>query len=173
MAAVSVPTRVVIVADTHLVDHDPRRRDLPAAAWARIRRADTILHAGDVLEAGTLDRLGGVAPTYAVLGNNDATLVDVLPETQLLDLAGVRVAMVHDSGPSAGRAVRMRRLFPDADVVVFGHSHIPCNEVGMDGQILFNPGSPTTRRSQPTCTMGELILSEGRILERRIIDLGP
>jgi uncharacterized protein len=166
-------TRVAVVADTHLVDHGPRRRDLPAEAWSRIRAADVILHAGDVLEAGTLERLGGVAPTYAVLGNNDGSLVGTLPETLRLEVAGVIVAMVHDSGPSAGRARRLRRLFPDADVVVFGHSHIPCDEVGVDGQILFNPGSPTTRRSQPTCTMGELVFSNGQILERRIIDLGP
>jgi uncharacterized protein len=163
--------RVAVVADTHLSDRG--HRDLPALAWDRIRAADVVLHAGDVLEEGTLARLSAVVPTYAVLGNNDLSLVGRLPLTLAVDLAGVHVAMIHDGGAIAGRAGRMRRRFPEADLVVFGHSHLPCNEVGERGQVLFNPGSPTTRRAQPTCTMGELVLVNGRIVERRIIDLGP
>jgi hypothetical protein len=79
--------------------------------------------------------------------------------------------MVHDSGRRAGRPARLRRRFPEADIVVFGHSHVPCDEVGVDGQILFNPGSATTRRAQPNCTFGELVLDRGRIVERHILAL--
>lgn len=165
--------RVVVLADTHLHDRDLPRRDLPEQAWERIRQCDVVLHAGDVLEAGTLRRLNQVTPTYAVLGNNDLALVGHLPETRVLHLAGVNVAMVHDSGRRAGRPVRLRRRFPEADIVVFGHSHIPCDEVGIDGQVLFNPGSATTRRSQPHCTLGELLLAQRRIVERRILALPP
>jgi putative phosphoesterase len=156
---VNAPLRVVVLADTHLRDspsHGKKGRDLPAEAWALIDGCDAILHAGDVLEGGTLARLGALAPTYAVLGNNDVALVGVLPHTRTLDLAGVQVAMIHDSGPHSGRPTRMRRRFRDAHIVVFGHSHAPCDEVGVDGQVLFNPGSPTTRRAQPVRTMGEL-----------------
>jgi uncharacterized protein len=167
----SESVRVVVLADTHLHDSDPPRRDLAPQAWERIRHCDFVLHAGDVLEAGTLRRLNEVAPTYAVLGNNDRTLVGHLPETLELRLAGVNVAMVHDSGRRAGRPARLRRRFTEADIVVFGHSHIPCDEVGVDGQILFNPGSATTRRAQPHCTFGELVLDRGRIVERHIIAL--
>jgi putative phosphoesterase len=163
---------VAVLADTHLPEGGPPRRDLPAEAWRRVARSEAVLHAGDVVGPGTLARLGELAPTYAVLGNNDHTLVGVLPETRSLELAGVKVGMVHDSGPRAGRAARLRRWFPHADIVVFGHSHIPWDELGVDDQVLFNPGSPTTRRAQPTRTMGELVLADGRILERRIIDLG-
>jgi uncharacterized protein len=163
---------IVVLADTHLRDKDWPRRDLPPAAWERVRRADVILHAGDVLEAATLERLRQLAPTYAVLGNNDHSLAGELAETLTLRLDGVQVAMIHDSGPTTGRAKRMWRRFPDAEVVVFGHSHIPCNVIGTSGQVLFNPGSPTIRRSQPTCTLGELVFAEGRIVERRIVDLG-
>lgn len=167
----SEPLRVVVLADTHLHDRDLPRRDLPEQAWERIRQCDVVLHAGDVLEAGTLRRLNEVAPTHAVLGNNDRTLVGHLPETKMLRLAGVSVAMVHDSGRRAGRAARLSKRFPQADIVVFGHSHIPCDEVGVDGQVLFNPGSATTRRSQPDRTLGELVLAQGRIVERHILAL--
>jgi putative phosphoesterase len=167
----SESVRVVVLADTHLRDRDLPRRDLPPRAWERIRQCDVVLHAGDVLETGTLRRLNEVAPTYAVLGNNDRTLVDQLPESRVLQLAGVSVAMVHDSGRRAGRPARLRRRFPEADIVVFGHSHVPCDEVGVDGQILFNPGSATTRRAQPNCTFGELVLDRGRIVERHILAL--
>jgi len=108
-----------------------------------------------------------------VLGNNDLALHGLLPLTRVLELGGVRVAMIHDSGARKGRPARLRRRFPDADIVVFGHSHIPCDEVGLDDQILFNPGSPTHRRAQPTCTMGELVLAEGHCVRRSIVDLGP
>ncbi|MCL2393623.1 MAG: metallophosphatase family protein [Acidimicrobiaceae bacterium] len=171
MRAVGGVCRVAVIADTHLRDAPPWR-DLPAEAWRRIRRSDVVLHAGDVLDEGILRRFEDAVPTHAVLGNNDVDLVGRLPLTLELELAGVRVAMIHDSKNRADRARRMSRRFPDADLVVFGHSHIPWNDVGERGQVLFNPGSPTTRRAQPTHTMGELELAEGRIIRRRLIDLG-
>lgn len=166
--------RVAVIADTHLRDQPGGRpgRDLPEVAWDRIAASDAVLHAGDVLEAGLLERLAAVAPTFAVLGNNDTTLIGHLPPTLVIELGGVSVGMIHDSGATAGRAGRMRRRFPEAQVVVFGHSHAPCDEEGVDGQRLFNPGSPTTRRAQPTHTMGELVLAGGTIVEHHIIDLG-
>jgi uncharacterized protein len=93
----------------------------------------------------------------------------VLPETLELELAGVRVAMLHDSGPARGRERRLHERFPDADVVVFGHSHIPWNAEGVDGQLLFNPGSPTERRRQPHRTVGVLELDAGRVTDARIV----
>ncbi len=157
-------THVVVLADTHIRRSGARK--LPDAAYAHLGRADVILHAGDILVGEVLDELGGFAPVHAVLGNNDAELAGVLPETQLLVLGGVRVAMIHDSGAAKGRGVRMRRRFPDADVVVFGHSHIPWDDAGVDGQLLFNPGSPTERRMQPNHTLGTLDLDGGRVVSR-------
>ncbi|HEX2046564.1 MAG TPA: metallophosphoesterase family protein [Acidimicrobiales bacterium] len=155
-------THVVVLSDTHIRRGGKRR--LPDAAYAHLDRADVILHAGDIVVGEVLDELRGFAPVNAVLGNNDAELVGLLPETESLVLDGVRIAMVHDSGPSAGRAGRMRRRFPDAAVVVFGHSHIPWDDAGVDGQRLFNPGSPTERRSQPNHTLGTLDLDGGRVV---------
>jgi putative phosphoesterase len=159
-------THVVVLADTHIRRGSKRR--LPDAAYSHLEKADLVLHAGDVLVGEVLDELSGFAPVHAVLGNNDAELVGLLPETRLLDVDGVRIGMVHDSGPATGRAGRLRRRFPDADLVVFGHSHIPWDTEGVDGQVLFNPGSPTERRAQPHCTLGTLDLEDGRLVDRRI-----
>ncbi len=139
-----------------------------AQVLSALSRADVVLHAGDVTSRQALAELEALAPTYAVLGNNDRDLGEVLPESRLLELGGVRIAMVHDSGARAGRPRRLHRRFPDADLVVFGHSHVPVDEVGELGQLLFNPGSPTQRRSQPHRTFGRLRLGGGRVLRREI-----
>lgn len=159
-------THVVVLADTHL--RRGGRRRLPDAVYAHLETADLVLHAGDILVADVLDELAGFAPVHAVLGNNDVELAGLLPEELVVDVDGVRVAMVHYSGQAAGRAGRMRRRFPDAAVVVFGHSHIPWDAEGVDGQRLFNPGSPTARRRQPVHTLGTLDLDGGRVTGRRI-----
>lgn len=155
----------VVLSDTHL--RATSKRGLPDKAIAQLERADVIVHAGDVTERPLLDHLAGYAPVHAVLGNNDIGLV--LPDTEVVELDGVTVAMIHDSGQRIGRAARMRRRFPSADVVVFGHSHIPWNEEGVDGQLLFNPGSPTQRRAQPHPTIGILELRKGKIRRHEIL----
>jgi len=157
---------VVVLADTHIRRGSTRR--LSDAVYRHLEDADVILHAGDVVIDDVLAELSGFATVHAVLGNNDLELVGLLPETRTIELDDVRVAVVHDSGPSTGRAGRLRRRFPDADVVVFGHSHVPADTTGLDGQILFNPGSPTERRAQPHRTLGTLDLDGGRVVSRRI-----
>jgi len=161
-------TRVVVLSDTHLRSGGKRR--LPDGAYRALDDAEVILHAGDIVTADLLHELSGFAPTHAVLGNNDVDpSLAYLPETRLEIIGGVRVAMVHDSGPRSGREARMRRRFPEADVVVFGHSHIPWNGPGLDGQLLFNPGSPTERRAQPRHTIGVLDLDAGRVVRSEIV----
>jgi hypothetical protein len=108
---------------------------------------------------------------HAVLGNNDAALVGTLPDGLELELAGVRIAMVHDSGARTGRERRMHRWFPDAQVVVFGHSHEPVDAEGVDGQRLFNPGSAVQRRHQPHRTVGRLELADGHIVGHEIVPI--
>ncbi len=155
---------VVVLSDTHA----PRRwKSCPPAVAEHLRGADLILHAGDVCVAGVLDELAAYAPVRAVKGNNDEPDV-VAPETLELDLGGLRVAMIHDSGAAQGRLARMRRRFPEADLVVFGHSHIPLDH-GDAGFRIFNPGSPTDRRRQPHGTLGTLRVEEGRLVEARIV----
>ena len=150
-------THVVVVSDTHI--RRDRRRRMPVDVYRHLETADLVLHAGDLVDDSVLEDLRRFAPVLAVLGNNDHALVGVLPETLETVIDGVAVAMVHDSGPRQGRARRMARRFPEADVVVFGHSHIPWNEAG--DQLLFNPGSPTERRRQPHPTLGTLDLDQG------------
>lgn len=135
-----------------------------------LRTADLILHAGDVCSAGVLDELSEYAPVRAVRGNNDGHDVAAwgAPDTLELEIAGLAVAMVHDSGRTAGRRQRLRRWFPAAELVVFGHSHIPLDDAA-DGFRIFNPGSPTDRRRQPRGTFGLLDIDDGRLLEARIV----
>lgn len=152
---------VVVVADTHIRRGSSRR--LPSRARLALERADVILHAGDIVVGEVLDDLRRHAPVHAVLGNNDHELVGELPETLTLDLGGLAVAMVHDSGPRRGRPGRLRRWFPDAGLVVFGHSHVPVNEAGIAGQWLLNPGSPTERRRQPHHTIATFDVADGRL----------
>jgi putative phosphoesterase len=159
--------RAVVLADTHMRAGGSRR--LPEAVNQLLEHADVILHAGDIVDASVLAALEAIAPTYAVLGNNDRSLAGRLPISRTLELAGVQIAMIHDSGARAGRPRRMQRRFPDADIVVFGHSHIPVDAVGVDGQHLFNPGSPTERRRQPHCTAGVLELANGTIRSTEIV----
>ena len=161
-------THVVVLSDTHM--HPGGRRRLPAGAYRALMEADVVLHAGDVVTAEVLHELSGFAPTLAVRGNNDLDpALSHLPERRLEVIEGVSVAMVHDSGPRKGREARLRRWFPDADVVVFGHSHIPWNAEGLGGQLLFNPGSPTERRSQPHHTIGVMDLEDGRVARPEVV----
>ena len=158
--------RVVVLSDTHL--RAGRTRQLPDAVWAAIADCQLVLHAGDVVDASLLDALDGRhVPYRAVLGNNDLTLRDTLPERAQFDIEEVRVAMVHDSGATKGRAARLRKWFPEAQIVVFGHSHTPYNE-WHDGQLLFNPGSPTERRREPMHTFGVIEIDAGRVVKNEI-----
>jgi putative phosphoesterase len=159
--------KIAVLSDTHA----PRRwRSCPPRVAEHLRTADLILHAGDVCTAAVLDELSAFAPVSAVLGNNDGPDVAAwgAPETAELDLDGLRVAMIHDSGPSAGRLPRMRRRFPGVALVVFGHSHIPLDQ-SADGLRIFNPGSPTDRRRQPHGTIGLLTITSGRLRQARIV----
>lgn len=165
-------TRLVVVADTHVAAGSRRR--LPAAAWEQLATADVILHAGDVVGPELLTELEELAPVHAVLGNNDHTLADVLPETVETVIDGVAVAMVHDSGARQGRARRLHRRFARADLVVFGHSHQPVDEEGIDGQRLLNPGSPTWKRRAAHHTLATVELEDGHVTGTQILDLdGP
>ena len=153
--------RLAIISDTHL----PRgNRALPDACVERLRAADAILHAGDLMEASVLDELEALGPpVHAVRGNVDAADLQArLPATRIVQAAGARIAMIHDAGPADGRLERMRRRFPDADAVVFGHSHIPLQQEA-DGFAIFNPGSPTERRRSPHHTMGIATVENGQI----------
>jgi putative phosphoesterase len=136
-----------------------------------LRAADLILHAGDVTTATVLDELAQYAPVTVVAGNNDG--LDVVAwgatPTASLDIEGFRVAMVHDSGASTGRLMRLRRLFPGAGLVVFGHSHIPLDEAAGDGFRIFNPGSPTDRRRMPDGTVGLLDIADGTLQGATIV----
>jgi putative phosphoesterase len=151
------PLLAVVLADTHI----PRRaKRLPEALTPYLERADLILHAGDLLEASVLDELSAFgAPVYAVRGNVDGPEVE-LPEELALEFGGVQIAAIHDSGRKEGRRKRLAARFPDARVVVFGHSHVPFLEDDGD-LLLLNPGSPTDRRRQPRHSFALLRTEDG------------
>ncbi|MGI8774534.1 MAG: metallophosphoesterase family protein [Actinomycetota bacterium] len=153
--------KIAVISDTHTMG---MTRSVPPSVWPYLESADHILHAGDVCDPALLDEMKALAPVTVVMGNCDA--MDVrewgAQEQARLELGGVNIGMLHDSGDKAGRRRRMRGRFPRERVVVFGHSHLPWNE-DVDGLLLFNPGSPTWKRRAPFPSMGLLWIEEGDV----------
>jgi putative phosphoesterase len=154
--------RLLLLADTHVPN---RARDLPAQVWEEVEAADVVLHAGDWVTPQLLDELESRSRRLvACWGNNDGpALRSRLPERADVTLAGVRFTVVHETGSSAGREARMSRRYPDTDVLVFGHSHIPWDSTTETGLRLLNPGSPTDRRRQPSCSYMTATVSDGQL----------
>ena len=154
--------RLGIISDTHL----PRgARRIPDACLDRLRAADAILHAGDLVDVAVLELLRALGPPlHAIHGNVDtASIRAVLPARVEIELGGVRVGMIHAPGAASGRLRRLRAAFLGCQAVVFGHSHLPLHESDADGFQIFNPGSPTERRRAPRHTMGLATADEGTV----------
>jgi uncharacterized protein len=161
---------IAIISDTHL----PKgARRLPEACVARLADADLIIHAGDLVRLSVLEEVQALGPpVVAVHGNvDDAAVRMALPETATVDAGEHRIGIIHDAGAAEGRLERLRRRFPGAQAVVFGHSHIPLHERAPDGFQIFNPGSPTDRRRQPRFTMGACRAHAGARLEFELVEL--
>jgi len=157
-------SRILLIADTHL---PKRARELPSQVWAGVDAADVVIHAGDWVDVGLLDELESRARRLVgVYGNNDhGELRERLPEVAVAEVGGVRFAVVHETGSSSGREARSAARFPDVDVLVFGHSHIPWDTVADSGLRLLNPGSRTDRRRQPHCTYMTAVAADGRLTD--------
>ncbi|MEW2416574.1 metallophosphoesterase [Streptomyces sp. NPDC046866] len=158
---------LLLMSDTHL---PVRAKALPAELLDLVPRADVVLHAGDWVDTATLDLLEARARRLVgVFGNNDGPdLRARLPEVAYAELGGLRFGVVHETGPAQGRERRCAERFPDLDVLVFGHSHIPWDSVAGDRLRLLNPGSPTDRRRQPYCTYMTVRVARGRLAEVRL-----
>ncbi|MEU6644208.1 metallophosphoesterase [Saccharomonospora sp. NPDC046836] len=156
--------RLLIIADTHVPQ---RAGGLPEQVWREVEQADVVVHAGDWVDAGLLDELDARSRrVIGVHGNNDGpSLRSRLPEVARAELDGLRLAVVHETGAAKGREQRCARAFPDADVLVFGHSHIPWDSVADSGLRLLNPGSPTDRRRQPHCSYLTARIADGRLTD--------
>jgi putative phosphoesterase len=163
--------QVLLMADTHV---PKRARDLPSALWAAVAKADLVIHAGDWVDAGLLDLLEDRSRRLlACWGNNDGPdLRARLPEVARAEVGGVRLAVVHETGPADGRELRCDAGFPDVDLLCFGHSHIPWDSTTPAGLRLLNPGSPTDRRRQPDCTYLTFELAAGAVGTVRLHHLG-
>jgi uncharacterized protein len=161
--------RLVILADTHV---PKRARDLPASVWDAVEAADVVIHAGDWVDLALLDDMQArCRRLVGVVGNNDGPpLRSRLPDVARVELDGVRVTIVHETGASTGRDRRMDALFrDDSDVVVFGHSHVPWDTETARGLRLLNPGSPTDRRRQPVATYLTAQVTDGRLAEVTLV----
>jgi uncharacterized protein len=159
---------LALIADTHIRGGRPL---LPERCLDLVAGSDLLVHAGDVADLAALEGLRAMGPrVVAVRGNvDDSAVTAMLPELDQVTVAGCTIGVIHDAGPSRGRLERMRRRFPCAAAVVFGHSHVPLHEAGPDGFQIFNPGSPTIRRRQPRHTMGIALVKQGRISFERIV----
>ncbi|MFJ6166508.1 metallophosphoesterase family protein [Micromonospora orduensis] len=159
--------RLVLTADTHV---PKRARDLPEPLWTAIEAADVVVHAGDWVDEALLDAmLARSRRLIGVYGNNDGPALRArLPEVARVDLDGLRVAVVHETGPRTGRKQRCAARYPDVDLLVFGHSHIPWDTEAPGGLRLLNPGSPTDRRAQPHATYLEAEITDGRLTGVRL-----
>ncbi|MFF8726768.1 metallophosphoesterase family protein [Streptomyces sp. NPDC015171] len=164
--------RLLLMSDTHL---PLRAKRLPERLLAELPEADVVLHAGDWVDTATLDLLESRSRRLiAVYGNNDGPdLRARLPEVARAELAGLRFGVVHETGPAQGRAARCAARFPDLDVLVFGHSHIPWDTTAPGGLRLLNPGSPTDRRRQPHCTYLTATVAGGALTEVTLHRLPP
>ncbi|WP_414941058.1 metallophosphoesterase family protein [Amycolatopsis sp. cmx-11-51] len=162
--------RLLLIADTHLPS---RAKALPDQVWREVEAADVVVHAGDWVEAGLLDELEARSKRLiGVYGNNDgADLRSRLPEIARAELGGVRLAVIHETGGKQGRERRCDELFPETDVLVFGHSHIPWDTVTPKGLRLLNPGSPTDRRRQPFCTYQTAEIHDGELRDVALHEL--
>jgi putative phosphoesterase len=157
-----VPVSLVLTSDTHV---PARARDLPHALWTAIEAADVVVHAGDWVDVALLDELERRSRRLlGVHGNNDhGPLRSRLPEVARAEIEGVRVAVVHETGDRTGREARCAARFPDTDLLVFGHSHIPWDTTAATGLRLLNPGSPTDRRRQPQGTFVTAVAEAGAL----------
>lgn len=165
-------TRLLLIADTHV---PKRARALPEELWRAVDDADLVVHAGDWVDVGLLDELERRARRLlAVCGNNDhGELRERLPEVARADVEGLSMGVVHETGQSKGRDERMSALYPDLDVLVFGHSHIPWDTTTTTGLRLLNPGSPTDRRRQPHCTYLTATAHDGALHDVTLHRLPP
>jgi uncharacterized protein len=159
-----VARRLLLVADTHV---PKRARQLPAEVWDAVEQADVVFHAGDWVVPELLDEFEQRSrQLVAVFGNNDGEeLRTRLPEVARVAIEGVRFAMIHETGAAVGREKRADANFPETDVLVFGHSHIPWDTTSPGGLRLLNPGSPTDRRRQPVCTYMTVLVDAGQVLD--------
>ncbi|MEV7891520.1 metallophosphoesterase family protein [Streptomyces sp. NPDC002817] len=164
--------RLLLMSDTHL---PKRAKVLPAPLLAELPRADVVLHAGDWVDTATLDLLERLSGRLVgVYGNNDGPQLRArLPEVAYAELGGLRWGVVHETGPAQGREARCAARYPDLDVLVFGHSHIPWDTTAPTGLRLLNPGSPTDRRRQPHCTYMTATVDDGRLTDVRLHELPP
>lgn len=164
--------RLLLLADTHV----PRRaRDLPAQLWDEVDNADVVVHAGDWVDVDLLDAIEQRATRLVgVYGNNDGPPLRArLPEVANADLDGLRLTVVHETGGRERREPRCAQRFPDSDVLVFGHSHIPWDTTADNGLRLLNPGSPTDRRRQPVATYMTARVEAGRLVDVELVPVRP
>jgi putative phosphoesterase len=169
---VVVPVSLVLTSDTHV---PKRSRDLPHSLWTAIEAADVVVHAGDWVDVGLLDQFEARSRRLiGVYGNNDhGELRERLPEVARAEIEGVRIAVVHETGDRNRREERCAARFPDTDVLVFGHSHIPWDTTARTGLRLLNPGSPTDRRRQPHGTFVTAVAEAGQLREVTFHALPP
>lgn len=161
--------KIVVISDTHM----PRmNKKLPDRLIEELKNADAIIHAGDWTTLSVYEALAAYAPTYGVAGNNDGSeIIKKFGYRKLMEIEGCRIGLVHGHG-TGGRVnteTRAREAFKGKQlhVLIFGHSHIPVMKQ-LGKMLIFNPGSPTDKRRQPSYSFGMMELAAGTVKARHI-----
>jgi putative phosphoesterase len=140
-----------IISDTHARTID----EIPVTIRETLASVDLIIHAGDFTHEAVLDGLRTMGKVKAVRGNMDsAELKRILPEREEFEVSGKKIGLVHGSGAPWGIAERVRKQFSGLNIIIFGHSHEPCNRY-IQGVLLFNPGQ--ARNSFGLLTIDDVI----------------
>ena len=157
--------KIGVLSDTHLYQVT---REFADVYRTYLSDVDMILHAGDIVSPDIVDFLKKNV-FHGVQGNMDPLEIKtLLPEKKILEVGHHKLGLIHGWGSANGLEDRISPLFPNVEVIIYGHSHMAANHV-RDGILFFNPGTATGFSASGVHSIG--ILEVGDTIQGRIIPI--